>query len=246
MPIQAPMLEIHTVAAGGGSCLQFDGLRLRVGPESAGATPGPACYRNGGPLTITDANLLLGRLRPELFPAVFGADGHQPIDAQVVQQQFQELAAAMGCSPEQAAEGALTLALERMAEAIRRISIQQGHDLREAVLCSFGGAGGQHACALAELLGMQQVLLHPLAGVLSAYGIGLAEQGQLLEESVEQPLSASLLTQLQHRADQLRAQPRRQGEGAAPLCERWLQLRLGGSDQVLPVASAIKAGPLSS
>ena len=242
VPIQAPMLEIHTVAAGGGSCLQFDGLRLRVGPESAGATPGPACYRNGGPLTITDANLLLGRLRPERFPAVFGADGHQPIDAQVVQQQFQQLAAAMGCSPEQAAEGALTLALERMAEAIRRISIQQGHDLREAVLCSFGGAGGQHACALAELLGMQHVLLHPLAGVLSAYGIGLAEEGQLLEEPVEQPLSASLLTQLQHRADQLRAQPRPPGEGAAPLCERWLQLRLGGSDQVLPVAWPAEAG----
>ena len=168
------MLDIHTVAAGGGSRLQFDGLRLTVGPDSAGSNPGPACYRRGGPLTITDANLLLGRLRPAFFPALFGAGGDQPIDPEVVQKGFAQLAEAMGCSPEQAAEGALTLALERMAEAIRRVSIERGHDLREAVLCSFGGAGGQHACALADLLGMRQVLLHPLAGVLSAYGIGLA------------------------------------------------------------------------
>jgi 5-oxoprolinase (ATP-hydrolysing) len=177
VPIQAPMLQIHTVAAGGGSQLHFDGLRLAVGPQSAGAVPGPACYRRGGPLTLTDANLLLGRLRPEQFPAVFGPDGRQPLDLPLVQRQFEQLAEAMGTSPEAVAEGALAVALERMAEAIRRVSIQQGHDLRQAVLCSFGGAGGQHACALAEQLGMAQVLLHPLAGVLSAYGIGLAEEG---------------------------------------------------------------------
>jgi len=237
LPIQAPMLAIHTVAAGGGSCLSFDGLRLVVGPASAGADPGPACYRRGGPLTITDANLLLGRLQPQHFPAVFGPDGNQPLDLGVVQQQFKVLAAAMGCSPEQAAEGALAVALERMAEAIRRISIQQGHDMREAVLCSFGGAGGQHACALAELLGMRQVLLHPLAGVLSAYGIGLADQGQLLEQSVDVPLSEALLLDLERRAQELlleQGQSRARAD-ALPRQERLLHLRWPGSDQSLPV-----------
>ena len=235
VPIQAPMLEIHTVAAGGGSRLQFDGLRLTVGPESAGANPGPACYRRGGPLTITDANLLLGRLQPQLFPAVFGPQGNLPLDPQPVREQFGALAAAMGCSPEQAAEGALTVALERMAEAIRRVSIERGHDLRQAVLCSFGGAGGQHACALAELLGMRQVLLHPLAGVLSAYGIGLADEGQLLEQPVGAPLTPELLAELEQRAGQLLEG--RQG-GVFQCCElqRWLQLRLPGSDHPLPLA----------
>jgi 5-oxoprolinase (ATP-hydrolysing) len=228
VPIQAPMLDIHTVAAGGGSRLHFDGLRLAVGPESAGANPGPACYRRGGPLTITDANVLLGRLRPELFPAVFGSSGDQPIDAVLVRQRFAELADAMGCSPEQAAEGALAVALERMAEAIRRVSIERGHDLREAVLCSFGGAGGQHACALAELLGMRQVLLHPLAGVLSAYGIGLAEEGQLLEQPVAQALTAQLLPQLEQQALQLLAQHEN-----APQLQRSLLLRLPGRDHTL-------------
>ena len=237
VPIQAPMLQIHTVAAGGGSRLQFDGVRLAVGPESAGADPGPACYRRNGPLTVTDANLLLGRLQPPLFPAVFGPHADQPLDLEVVQQRFAELAAAMGCSPEQAAEGALAVALEHMAEAIRRISIQQGHDLREAVLCSFGGAGGQHACALAEQLGMSQVLLHPLAGVLSAYGIGLADEGQLLELPVNQPLSDALLRQLEPQLQRLLAeQAGAGGPQRPPQLQRWLQLRLPGSDHPLPVA----------
>ena len=227
VPIQAPMLQIHTVAAGGGSQLHFDGLRLAVGPQSAGAVPGPACYRRGGPLTVTDANLLLGRLRPEQFPAVFGPDGRQPLDLPLVQRQFEQLAEAMGTSPEAVAEGALAVALERMAEAIRRVSIQQGHDLRQAVLCSFGGAGGQHACALAEQLGMAQVLLHPLAGVLSAYGIGLAEEGQLQEHPVAEPLTPELLRRLER---QLADDP-----GPSPP-QRQLQLRLGGSDQPLAVA----------
>ena len=230
VPIQAPMLEIHTVAAGGGSRLHFDGLRLAVGPESAGADPGPACYRRGGPLTITDANLLLGRLQPQFFPAVFGPQGDLPLDPEPVREQFRLLAAAMGCSMEQAAEGALTLALERMAEAIRRVSIERGHDLRRAVLCSFGGAGGQHACALAALLGMRQVLLHPLAGVLSAYGIGLADEGQLLEQAVEAPLTSSLLVELEQRAEMML-----EGREAAQI-QRWLQLRLPGSDHPLPLA----------
>jgi 5-oxoprolinase (ATP-hydrolysing) len=237
VPIQAPMLAIHTVAAGGGSCLSFDGLRLAVGPDSAGADPGPACYRRGGPLTVTDANLLLGRLQPQHFPAVFGPKGDQPLDLEVVQQQFEALAAAMACSPEQAAEGALAVALERMAEAIRRISIQQGHDLSEAVLCSFGGAGGQHACALAELLGMRQVLLHPLAGVLSAYGIGLADQGQVLEQSVAERLSDALVPQLEQRVQLLLQSELLGGLGvdAAVRLERHLHLRWPGSDQALPV-----------
>jgi len=230
VPIQAPMLEIHTVAAGGGSQLRFDGLRLAVGPQSAGAVPGPACYRRGGPLTLTDANLLLGRLRPACFPAVFGPAGDQPLDGAVVAEGFAQLAQAMGCTPEAAAEGALAVALERMAEAIRRISIQRGHDLREAVLCSFGGAGGQHACALAELLGMERVLLHPLAGVLSAYGIGQAEEGLLLEEVVEQALTAPLLEALELRAQRLL---QRQPAAETAQVERLLQLRLGGRDQVL-------------
>ena len=235
LPIQAPMLDIHTVAAGGGSRLHFDGLRLAVGPESAGANPGPACYRRGGPLTITDANLLLGRLRPELFPAVFGSPGDQPIDAEVVCQQFDQLAAAMECSPEQAAEGALAVALERMAEAIRRVSIERGHDLRDAVLCSFGGAGGQHACGLAALLGMRQVFLHPLAGVLSAYGIGLAEEGCLLEQPVGEPLSAERLPELEQRALQLLNQ-HGVGAGLERLqLQRSLLLRLPGGDHPLPV-----------
>jgi 5-oxoprolinase (ATP-hydrolysing) len=227
VPIQAPMLQIHTVAAGGGSQVHFDGLRLAVGPQSAGAVPGPACYRRGGPLTLTDANLLLGRLRAEQFPALFGPDGRQPLDLPLVQRQFQALAEAMGSSPEAVAEGALAVALERMAEAIRRVSIQQGHDLRQAVLCSFGGAGGQHACALAEQLGMAQVLLHPLAGVLSAYGIGLAEEGLLQEQPVDEPLSPELLQRLERQLadEQAQAPPQRQ-----------LQLRLGGSDQLLAVA----------
>ena len=230
LPIQAPMLAIHTVAAGGGSRLQFDGVRLRVGPESAGADPGPACYRRGGPLTVTDANLLLGRLQVDHFPAVFGPTGDQPLDAATVREQFEALGRRLDCSAEAAAEGALELALERMAEAIRRISIQQGHDVREAVLCCFGGAGGQHACALAERLGMQQVLLHPFAGVLSAYGIGLADEGQVLEHPCGRPLTASSLAELEAiTAERLAAVP------AGAQMERTLQLRLPGRDQCLPL-----------
>ncbi len=230
LPIQSPMLAIHTVAAGGGSRLQFDGVRLRVGPESAGADPGPACYRRGGPLTVTDANLLLGRLQVNQFPAVFGPRGDQPLDAAVVREQFEALGERLLCSAEAAAEGALELALERMAEAIRRISIQQGHDVREAVLCCFGGAGGQHACALAERLGMQQVLLHPFAGVLSAYGIGLADEGQVLEQACGRPLAASSLVELEEiTAERLAAVP------AGAKLQRTLQLRLPGRDQCLPL-----------
>lgn len=205
--LQAPMLLIDTVAAGGGSVVHADGGRLQVGPGSAGADPGPACYRNGGPATVTDANLLLGRLRPEHFPAVFGPNGDQPLDPVASADGFAALAARLGdpaagracagAAAETLAEGALSIAIERMAEAIRRISLQRGHDLRPAALVCFGGAGGQHACALAEALGMERVLLHPLAGVLSAYGMGLAQERVIRERAVLEPLDQACADRLQ-------------------------------------------------
>jgi 5-oxoprolinase (ATP-hydrolysing) len=192
-----PMMAIHTVAAGGGSRLQFDGTRLRVGPESAGAHPGPACYRNGGGLTVTDCQVMLGRIQPDYFPAVFGVDGRQPIDPTIGQQQFHALAAQMSggspeaIAPEVIAQGALAIAVEKMATAIQQISVQRGYDVSQYTLCSFGGAGGQHACMIADALGMTQIFLHPLAGVLSAYGMGLADRRELRQRSVDLPLAES-------------------------------------------------------
>jgi 5-oxoprolinase (ATP-hydrolysing) len=192
--LTAPMLQIHTVAAGGGSICYFDGARLRVGPQSAGADPGPACYRRGGPLTITDCNVLLGRVRPEHFPAIFGPNGDRPLDTKIVVERFGDLcwqvrqATGAELSPEQAAEGFIAIANQHMAEAIRKISIQRGYDPREYVLCAFGGAGGQHACAVADAVGARAVLLHPLASVLSAWGIGLADIREVREASVEEDL----------------------------------------------------------
>ena len=211
LQLEAAMLPIHTVAAGGGSVLHFDGERLQVGPASAGAQPGPACYGRGGPLTITDANLLLGRLQPAGFPAVFGATGDQPLDPEPVRAGFAALAARMAAAvgrpqqPEALAEGALAIAIDHMAAAIRRISIQQGHDIRAATLVCFGGAGGQHACALAETLEIDTILLHPLAGVLSAFGLGQADQRLLREQAVREPLTASLLPRLAAWAEALTA-----------------------------------------
>ncbi len=196
--LTTPMLQIHTVAAGGGSICYFDGARLRVGPQSAGADPGPACYRRGGPLTITDCNVLLGRVRPEFFPAIFGPKGDRPLDGKIVAERFGDLcwavkqATGAELSPEQAAEGFIAIANQHMAEAIRKISIQRGYDPREYVLCAFGGAGGQHACAVANAVGARSVLLHPLAGVLSAWGMGLADVRAVREISVEQALGVDL------------------------------------------------------
>ena len=202
--LQAPMLPVHTVAAGGGSIVGFNGERLLVGPASAGADPGPAAYRRGGPATLTDANLLLGRLPPAALPPVFGAGGDQPADLEAVHRRFAALAAACGLEAERVAEGALELAIERMAAAIRRVSIERGHDIREALLVSYGGAGGQHACRLAAQLGITRVLLPPLAGVLSAYGIGRAEQRQLRECTLRQPLAPALVGVLRELIEQLR------------------------------------------
>jgi len=186
--LRAPMMDIHTVAAGGGSICEFDGARLRVGPHSAGAVPGPASYRRGGPLTVTDCNVMLGKLRPEFFPQVFGPAGDEPLDRAAVEARFSEVAAAAGKDPRDLAEGFITVAVENMARAIKQISIQRGYDVGRYVLQCFGGAGGQHACLVADALGMTTVMIHPLAGVLSAYGMGLADLRVVREETVEQPL----------------------------------------------------------
>ena len=191
--LRAPMLAIHSVAAGGGSILHFDGGRYRVGPDSAGAAPGPACYRLGGPLTVTDANVMLGRIQPARFPRVFGPDGDQPLDVEVVRTRFAELAADVRAragderTPEQVADGYLQVAVANMANAVKRISVEKGHDVTDYVLTTFGGAGGQHACAVADSLGIRTVLIPPMAGVLSALGIGLADTTVMREQAVEAP-----------------------------------------------------------
>ncbi|MFH8683836.1 hydantoinase B/oxoprolinase family protein [Streptomyces lydicus] len=189
--MRAPMMNIHTVAAGGGSVLHFDGRRYRVGPDSAGADPGPACYRRGGPLTVTDANVMLGRIQPAHFPAVFGPDGDLPLDDRTVRERFTELAARAAAEtgddrgPEEVAAGFLEIAVLNMANAVKKISVQRGHDITRYALTSFGGAGGQHACAVADALGIDTVLVPPLAGVLSAYGIGVADATAMREQAVE-------------------------------------------------------------
>ncbi|HET9335551.1 MAG TPA: hydantoinase B/oxoprolinase family protein [Sphingomicrobium sp.] len=188
--IRAPMMQIHTIAAGGGSICRFDGMRFRVGPESAGARPGPACYRGGGPLTVTDCNLFLGRIDPAKFPAVFGPNGDQPLDPGASRARLQEIADALGGAKglEEIAEGFLHIAVDNMAAAIRKISIARGHDVTRYTLACFGGAGGQHACRVADALGMERILIDPLAGVLSAHGIGLAEVKAVREASWLKPL----------------------------------------------------------
>src|SRR5213592_57937 len=185
--MRAPMMSIHSVAAGGGSILHFDGARYRVGPDSAGANPGPACYRRGGPLTVTDANVMLGKIQPKYFPQVFGRAGNQPLDVEVVKSEFKKLtdAIADGRSPEQVAEGFVQIAVGNMANAIKHISVQRGHDVTRYTLNCFGGAAGQHACLVADALGMTRVFIHPHAGVLSAYGMGLADQTAMREQAVE-------------------------------------------------------------
>jgi len=201
--LTAPMMRVQTVAAGGGSVLKLAASRLQVGPESAGAYPGPACYRKGGPLTITDANVLLGRIQPDYFPRVFGAEGDEAIDPDMVSQSFTKLAAALRSETNrdvpvtQLAAGFLRIAVERMANAIKQISTQRGHDVTEFTLCCFGGAAGQHACQVADALGVNCVFIHPLAGVLSAYGMGLADMRSLRQASVEQPLTDDLIAQLE-------------------------------------------------
>ena len=191
--MRAPMMSIHTVAAGGGSLLAYDGARFRVGPQSAGANPGPASYRRGGPLAVTDANVMVGKVQPRFFPSVFGPEANQPLDAEVVRGHFQKLAAQTGRAAEDVAHGFIQIAVQQMANAIKKISVARGYDVTRYTLQCFGGAGGQHACLVADALGMSQVLVHPLAGVLSAYGMGLADQNVMREESVERRLDAAAM-----------------------------------------------------
>lgn len=229
--MRAPMMSIHTVAAGGGSLLGFDGARLRVGPESAGANPGPACYRRGGPLAVTDANLLLGKLQPAWFPRVFGPHADEPLDDAAVRRRFTalaaEVAAATGTarSVEDLAEGFVDIAVGNMANAIKKISVARGHDVTRYTLQCFGGAGGQHACKVADALGMDRVLVHPLAGVLSAYGMGLADQAVLREAAVERVLDGDALADVQARLQAL---------GAEALAELQRQGTGGGAVRTLP------------
>ncbi len=244
--VSAPMLRIQTVAAGGGSVLSFGQDRLRVGPASAGALPGPKCYRRGGPLTITDANLLLGRIQPEFFPRVFGVNADEPLDALAPSAAFTELARKIGAatrtnpSPETVAAGFVRVAVERMANAIKQISVQRGHDVTQFALCCFGGAGGQHAAQVAEVLGIQTVIVHPLAGVLSAYGIGVADVRVLRQASAEAPLDAALAATLGARFAELERDAsealREQGADAAHLrLEHRLRVKIAGADTALPI-----------
>jgi 5-oxoprolinase (ATP-hydrolysing) len=244
--LRAPMLGIHTVAAGGGSICRFDGSRLRVGPESAGAVPGPAAYRRGGPLTVTDCNVMLGKLRPDRFPAVFGPNGDQPLDAEAVKTGFEalanevRLATGRAATPETLAEGFITIAVQNMAEAIKSVSIQRGYDVTRYVLNCFGGAGGQHACLVADALGMTRVMLHPFAGVLSAYGMGLAEVRSIRQATVAAPLEAARDAVLAARVSALDRQARGDltAQGFADAALTTLvraEIKFAGSDTPLTV-----------
>lgn len=244
--LRAPMMSIHTVAAGGGSILHFDGSRYRVGPDSAGANPGPASYRRGGPLAVTDCNVMLGKVQPNYFPRLFGAKGDEALDADTVRARFDEMADRIGAAtgerpaPEAVAEGFIDIAVGNMANAIKQISVQRGHDVTEYALTSFGGAGGQHACLVADALGMKTVFIHSLAGVLSAYGMGLADQTAMREQAVEEKLSDAALDALATRLSTLgeaaRGQLLKQGveAGRIALVER-VHLRYEGTDSALVV-----------
>jgi len=251
--MRAPMMSIHTVAAGGGSILAFDGARLRVGPESAGANPGPASYRRGGPLATTDANVLLGKIQPAYFPKVFGPGANEPLDRDGVVQKFEAMAAQVrestgrAATPESLAEGFLQIAVQNMANAIKRISVARGYDVTQYTLQCFGGAGGQHACLVADALAMERVFVHPLAGVLSAYGMGLADQIAMREASIELPLDAAGLKAAEARIAELgeSATAEVAGQGVARdaiTLRRNVHVRYQGTDTALVVpAGAIAA-----
>ena len=240
--MRVPMLRIHTVAAGGGSILIYDGTRFRVGPQSAGADPGPKCYRRGGPLTVTDANVMVGKLRAASFPKIFGPQRDQPLDEGSVQDAFAELAGEIGDgrAPEEVADGFIRIAVENMANAIKKISVQRGYDVTEYALNCFGSAGGQHACQIADTLGMETVLIHPLSGLLSAYGMGLAPIRASREQSVEAPLADETLAALEELRVRLAAnvadEVASQGvERAEIVVSAWAHLRYDGTDTALSV-----------
>lgn len=239
--MRAPMMSIHTVAAGGGSILNYDGARFRVGPESAGANPGPASYRRGGPLAVTDANVMVGKLQPRYFPKVFGLHANEALDADVVVQRFAELAQQTGRTPEAVAEGFIAIAVQQMANAIKKISVARGYDVTRYTLQCFGGAGGQHACLVADALGMTRVLVHPLAGVLSAYGMGLADQTVSREQAVECLLSVDAVDDIRARLAALAQVARGElgqqqvGSGTVQVHQR-VHVRYEGSDSALVVS----------
>ncbi|MFM1990941.1 MAG: hypothetical protein RJA99_3898 [Pseudomonadota bacterium] len=244
--VRAPMMSIHTVAAGGGSVLDYDGSRLRVGPESAGANPGPACYRRGGPLTTTDANVMLGRIQASHFPRLFGPRGDEPLDVDVVRSRFAELAVRLSAdtgrawTPESVAEAFVGIAVDNMANAIRHISVSRGYALDDYVLCVFGGAGGQHACRVADALGMTAVFSHPLAGVLSAYGMGLADRAVIREHGLETELDAAGQVRAQEVCDVLERAARGELESQGARLDRMSSsrtayLRYAGTDSSLTV-----------
>ncbi len=250
--VRAPMMAIHTVAAGGGSILGFDGARFRVGPESAGAKPGPACYRRGGPLTVTDANVALGKIQAQFFPRLFGPGGDEALDAEIVAERFAalalEIARATGkaLAPEAVAAGFVDIAVGSMANAIKKISVARGYDVTRYTLQCFGGAGGQHACLVADALGVERVFIHPLAGVLSAYGMGLAEQAVLRQEALELALAgahAVVATRLDALSEQAAAELVRQGVASTRISvHRRVHLRYEGTDSALVVAFADEQG----
>jgi len=245
--MRAPMMSIHTVAAGGGSLLTFDGARFRVGPKSAGANPGPACYRRGGPLAVTDANVMLGKIQPRHFPQVFGPQGNEALDDAAVRERFAALATQTGRSAEDVAEGFVRIAVQQMANAIKKISVARGYDVTGYTLQCFGGAGGQHACLVADALGMTRVFVHPLAGVLSAYGMGLADQSVMREQAVEARLTPEALPPISQalealaRAAQDELQRQQAGAGRITLHRR-VHVRYEGSDSALVVPYPEQAG----
>jgi 5-oxoprolinase (ATP-hydrolysing) len=251
--MRAPMMSIHTIAAGGGSILHFESVgktaRYRVGPESAGANPGPACYRRGGPLTVTDCNVMLGKIQPQHFPQVFGPQGNEPLDVAVVREKFAALAKTVSDAtgtpqtPAQVAEGFLQIAVANMANAIKTISVQRGHDVTAYTLACFGGAGGQHACMVADDLGMTRVYIHPLAGVLSAYGMGLADITAMRERAVELPLNVSRLADIESVLNDISRDAHHevsaQGIDASSITlKKRVHLRYQGTDSALIVALA--------
>lgn len=241
--MRVPVLAINTIAAGGGSVLFFDGSSYRVGPKSAGSNPGPACYRRGGPLAVTDGNVILGKIHPQYFPSVFGIDGNLPLDKDIVIQKFTQLtqdiqAATLNYStPEEVAAGFIAIAVENMANAIKKISLQRGYDVSQYVLCCFGGAGGQVACLIADTLGMKTIFLHPYAGVLSAYGMGLADVRAIREGGVEQPLTQALIPKLQQLMEYLETQASYEIDEALSQVEviRKANLKYEGTNFILTV-----------
>jgi 5-oxoprolinase (ATP-hydrolysing) len=247
--MRAPMMLIHTVAAGGGSILHFDGARFRVGPDSAGANPGPKCYRRGGPLAVTDANVMVGKLIPDFFPKIFGPEQNQPLDAEAVNAAFAAMAKEIGDgrAPEDVADGFIKIAVENMANAIKKISVQRGYDVTRYALNCFGGAGGQHACLVADALGMTSVFIHPLSSLLSAYGMGLADIRSVRQQAIEETFGPKARKSLENVATRLAADTRNEVTGQGVAADKIkvhvrAHIRYAGTDTALIVEAGTAAG----